>query len=241
MIIDSVDMSDLPASPELAFIEFEKRLRAVLEQERSRDRDINSDHNGNYNGSFLPDRYYVSSVLAFLDEYGLQIDVLDIAEVSDSEFQEHFSRFFNKINYAKTRFSLRKKRLDEGVAGTLIQIKPSFKDEITNLLGTIRKIVNQEVNDHRKKDAIFQKIRALQSEVDRDQTTVDSVFTLLLDFTETLGESAENLEPLIEKAERLKKLFFEGAQRQSTLPNSDRKQIEHQKGRSFELDDEIPF
>lgn len=206
------------------------------------DRRSETDHNGNYVGNYLPERHYVSSVLAFLDEFGIEIDVADISELPANEFREHFGKFFNRVNYARTRFALRQKRFEQGVAGTPLVLTPGTKEQLNDLIGTIRKIVNQEISDQRKKDAIFRKLRALQEEIDRDRHTFDSVFVLLVDVTDAIGRSADNLEPLLDKVERLKKIFFDGSKRDKALPNPDRKkQLPKPEKKDFKLDDEIPF
>lgn len=241
MIIDAVDIDGLGDNAEEAFILFEERLREGLEKAQMQDR-RREDMNGNYNGSYAPERYYVSSILAFLDEYGLDIDVTDITELDDANFLHHFNKFFNTINYARTRFKLRKSRIDTGQAGTPILIAQSFKDEIHKNLDTIRKIVNQNVQDQNKKDAIFKKVASLQSEIDRDRTTVDAVFSRALDLSKTLGDAAENLEPAVQKFERIMTALREGTERVQLLPKKDRpKLLPPKEEKKVELEDEIPF
>ncbi|MEH6405466.1 MAG: hypothetical protein V7750_18990 [Sneathiella sp.] len=93
MIIDDVKISDLPDSSEEIFTVFEKRLRDVVEHARTEDR-----QNENCVGSFLSDRNYVSSILAFWGEHSLNIDAPDISEISDVDFNRLFSQFFANIN-----------------------------------------------------------------------------------------------------------------------------------------------
>ena len=76
-------------------------------------------------------------------------------------------------------------------------------------MDTIRKIVSQEVKDVHKRDNILSKIASLQSEVDRDQTTVDALFSRMLDLSQTIGKAAENIEPLVKLMERVKKVFWD--------------------------------
>jgi hypothetical protein len=80
-----------------------------------------------------------------LDEYDLQNDVTDISDVGYTAFISCLNDFFNKINYARTRFKLRKGQIDTGQAGTPIVIKPQFRAEIHGHLDTIRKIINANV------------------------------------------------------------------------------------------------
>lgn len=246
MFIDDIDVSDLSNHPEEAFLAFEQKLRAALEGESQKDRNMYSDNNGNYYGSYTPERYYVSSILAFLDEYDLKIDVPDITDLDNDIFQQHFGQFFTKINYAKTRLAFRKKRIDSGTAGTLITIASTYKEEIGKNLETIRKIVNQEVKDQNKKDAIFKKVAALQSEVDRDRTTYDALLGNALELSKTLGECAENLEPAVQKVERIFTAIGKAAERVPALPKADRPKLisapkDKARSKVDELEDEIPF
>jgi hypothetical protein len=75
MIIDSVDTDDLGDNVEQAFVIFEERLRESLSRAKNEDRRAFTSNDGYYQGSYAPERYYVSSILAFLDEFDL--DQLD--------------------------------------------------------------------------------------------------------------------------------------------------------------------
>lgn len=240
MIIDEIDVSDLPTNVEESFIAFEKRLREALEDAQRRDQSDWVDQDGHYVGSFLPERYYVSSILAFLDETRLELDVVDISQVADSDFKSQFSQFFNRINYAKTRFLLRKQQSASGASGTPLTFEPKYREEIYKLLGTIRKIVNQEVDDEAKKEKIFNKIASLQSEIDHKKTTVDNLFGRMIDLSQTIGECAENVEPLIDKLERIKKIFWDRSQKMDLLSKSDRPKLLPSDNEEA-LSDEIPF
>ena len=147
------------------------------------------------------------------------------------------------MEYLTTRFKLRQQRIKSGCIGTLITIGSDYKSEIGKLLDTTRKIVNQEIKDTNKKDNILSKIANLQSEVDRDQTTIDALFGRLLDLSQTIGKAADNLEPLMDKLERVKKLFWESPKRVEQLPKPDRRKLITKDADAVrsDMDDEIPF
>ena len=86
MIINSVNLDDLEENAETAFVTFEERLRSVLKEQQDEDARMYRGDDGYYAGSHSPERYYVSSILAFLDEYGLDIDVEDISDLRDDAF-----------------------------------------------------------------------------------------------------------------------------------------------------------
>lgn len=241
MIIDDVDMEDLPNNAEEAFIVFEGRLRSSLERAKSQDRFENTENN-TYVGDYSPERHYVSSMLAFLDEYALDyLSVKDITSLPNFDFLREFNIFFNAINYAKTRFKLRKSKIDTGQAGTPIAISFDYKSGIHENLNTIRKIVNQQIHDQNKKDSIFKKIADLASEIDRDRTTVDAVFSRCIDLTKTLSKCGEILEPAVQKIERVMRAITNSAEKVNLLPKKERQQSLPAPKETKIDDDEIPF
>ena len=242
MDLDQFDFSDLPNDREGTFIDLERQLRLHYENISEIDRNNHRGPDGIYTGEYEPERTYVSAVMAFLDELGLDIDVRDISTWSwddGQEFMQSFSAFRQKVFYAITRFKLRSVRIESGSAGTLVVIQSDYKIEIGKLLTTIRKIVNQEINDQQKKDRIYKKISALQLEVDRDQSTIDALFGIALDLTKTVGECAENLAPLLDRLEQLKNLIWDKSQPSPSLPS--KPQVELIEDHSQDQNDEIPF
>ena len=244
MIFDEIDFSQLPANREEAFTDFVKAINVEYDQNVTNDRRSYSDQNGNYEGSYEPERSFVTAILAFLDEYGIESDIVDISELSNSDFSSHFGRFKSKVEYLTTRYKLRQGRIASGGIGTLITIGSDYKSEIGKLLDTARKIVNQEIKDENKRDNIIKKISSLQSEVDRDRTTVDALFGRMLDVTQTIGQSAENLSPLIDKLEKVKKLFWDNSKKVEQLPKPNRPKLiskDETSTSDSDMDDEIPF
>jgi len=243
MIIDDIDISNLGDNAEEAFITFEKRLRDVLLPEQEKDMQQNT-YNGDYHGSYAPQRHYVSSVIAFLDEYELEIgeDIIDISKSDNNDFSKAFSDFFGSINYARTRFKLRKEKIATGQVGTPVSISFDYKEEINKMLETIRKIVNQQIDDENKKDSIHKKLSALQLEVNSDKTTLDSLMCKFIDISEAIGECGEKLEPAVSKLERVMAAIYGGAKRTPRLPSKDRQKLLPSTEKKQELmDDEIPF
>ncbi len=241
MNVNGNDEEQLPSGREEAFVFFEKKARINYVDWSYDDRNENTDSNGQYFGSYDPERTYVTKMLAFLDEYDLENSIVDILGLIDDDFIQKFSGFEQKMTYMATRFQLRKWRIDAGIVGTMIMIAPTYKSEIGKLLETIRKIVNQEVRDKNKKDKIFSIIASLQSEVDREQTTIDALFGRMIDLSKTVGECAENLEPLLEKMERVKKLFWNNSKKLEMLPKQERPKLITKADEEFDIDGDIPF
>lgn len=245
----SIKTDNLPNNSEEAFAEYERRAREAYEERVQNDRQYNSDQNGNYEGSYEPERSYVTAILAFLDEYSIDTDIEDISDLGNEEFFKHFGRFKSKVEYVSARFELRKNRISNGAIGTTIRLTGDYKSEVGSLLERIRKVVNQEVEAGPKKEKIFSKIASLQSEVDRDLTTVDAAFGRVLDLSKLLGQSGANIKPAVDQLERIKKIFWDNSEKIETLPKPDRpkmlpKQDESDQGSGYgssDMDDEIPF
>ena len=249
----SFHMDDLPESSEEAFSLYEMRARDAYEGKIHDDRSYNTDQDGNYQGSYEPERSYVTAILAFLDEYSIESDIEDITDLGNEEFYKNFGRFKSKVQYISNRFTLRKNRISTGNMGTVITLSSDYKSEVGGLLDKIRKIINQEVPVGNKKEKIFKKISSLQSEVDRDMTTVDAAFGRMIDLSKALGEAGGNIKPAIDQLERVKKIFWDNSKRVDRLPKPDRpKMIEKDDSDGYSAtgygypeengkDDEIPF
>ena len=83
MIIDSIEIDDLGDNIEQAFVIFEERLRESLSRAKNEDRRTFTSNEGYYQGSYSPERYYVSSILAFLHEYELDDIPLQVGQVHE--------------------------------------------------------------------------------------------------------------------------------------------------------------
>jgi hypothetical protein len=105
MIIDAVNLEELGSHAEESCIVLDERQRAALTASQSQDRRENTDNDGYYAGSYSPERYYVSSVLAFLDEFNLEIEVPDVTHLSGRDFLTAFDELFNKMDQIETQES----------------------------------------------------------------------------------------------------------------------------------------
>ncbi len=123
-----------------------------------------------------------------------------------------------------------------------LEIESDYRTKIHEILITIRKIVNQNVSDIGLKERIFEKIRLLSEEIDRERTTVEKFGSILISLSHDIGESAENLEPAVEKLERIKKIFWGSSVKNKELPTpKERKELPDLTSKNDESEDEIPF
>jgi hypothetical protein len=240
MISDN-DLENLPAGNEAAFV----RLVDLLNERLA---------NGNPESWEFRAQQYAQVLLAFIDEHNLELGMTSTLDrhmpgESTGGFSDWFNAFRNTINYFQARYRFRTRLVSTDAI--TVQFNDERRHEIHNLLDKIKKVVANLTISDRKRDAIYSKIAALASEVDRSRTRIDALMAFILETSETAGEAAENLEPVIKLAERVRKLFARAqAEGQSgALPapaeeNSPKRitgPAVPQPRRSTQLDDDIPF
>ena len=234
MITDE-EMANLPDDDKLAFVVYEERLRAktrAIAQENV--------------GSNL-EREYANHILAFIKIANLDIPVNRGPPGAEDNFWEWYHVFLNAIDYYIVEIRLAHARgVDNGVA-TMIYLSEDYKTEIHKLLGRIRKVVNAVDLSDAKKNTIYDKIAALQSEVDRTKTRFDTFLSRWLDLTNAAREGAENLEPAVRLLENVMRIFGRAKADHDVgmlpAPEETRKLPGPKRNQSLgpDLDDEIPF
>ena len=239
-MISDDDLDDLPPTPEAAFV----RLVDILNERLTADDE----------GWRFRAQQYVQVLLAFIDEHDLEREMgltLDrgLPSGEGAEFYDWFNTFRNTINYYQARYRFRH-RNSYGDAIT-VALSSDFRRELHDLLNKIRKVVANLTVSDRKRDAIYKRIAALELEVDRSRTRLDAVMAFILEASETAGEVAENLQPVVNLAERVRDVFVraktdneplalpspEGAKEAKRIagPATPKARV------AGSLDDEIPF
>lgn len=240
MITDE-EIDSLSDDPEAAFVQYESILR-----EQVRKANENPDYRG-----WDVEREYVAHILAFIDTRAIPLDLPKNPPFDSGDFGSWYSNFIRAVDYykavARLQVSARKK---ENVA--VLALTPDFKTQIGGHLTAIRKIVAEAEVSESKRDAIFRRINNLQEEVDRDRTRTEAAMALWLDITSAISKGAKNLDPAIERMERIVKVFAKAKDENeqkalmapkerkriappTAAPESDARQV------SKSLDDEIPF
>ena len=165
-----------------------------------------------------------------------------------TQFFEWYQNFIRAVDYykavARLQVSARKKQ-----NVTSLSLTRHFKTQIGGHLTAIRRIVAEADILPNKRDAIVKRINNLQEEVDRDRTRTEAVMALWLDITSAIGSGAKNLDPAIDRLERIVGVFAkakdENDQKALTAPH-ERKRIAPpttapEQSNDATADDEIPF
>ena len=193
--ITDEEMADLPDDDELAFVVYEERLRA-----KTRDKAADQE------GSSL-EREYANHILAFTSVVNMDISLNRNVPIGDNQFWDWYNHLQQVVDYHIVKIRLAHARDGWSGVTTAIYLSKNYKTEIHKLLGRVRKVVNGVDLPDSKKDAISDKINALQSEVDRSKTRFDAFLSRWLDVTNAASEGAENLEPVVKLLDHVMRIF----------------------------------
>jgi hypothetical protein len=237
MMISDDDIDALPDDPDAAFVQYE----AIIREEVAR---LNA--SGSQNSD--PERQYIAHVLAFVDTKTIPLSLPRDPPSDDQGFYDWYRSFLRAVDYykavARLQIAARKK---EHVS--ILTLDADFKTQIGGHLTAIRKIVGEADISANKRDAIFRRINNLQEEVDRDRTRTEAAFALLLDLTSAISNGAKNLDPALDRVERIIKVLAKAKDENETkalTAPKDRKRIAPPNNTPEPTepqpsDDEIPF
>lgn len=209
--ITDQELADLPEDDEQAFVLFERTIRDRYLRISGKDSTDDAE------------RAYVKHILSFVKQTGIELHI-NLAPPNDIEgFYVWFDAFFRDIDDCVLDLRVAHARKNKTNFTTSIYLSYDCREEIDKLLARVRKVVNQADFPEAKKDAIYQRIAALQAEVDKSRTRLDAFLSRWLDVTNAVGEGAENLEPLAKLLERIMKVLGRAKAQQETgqLPTSE--------------------
>jgi hypothetical protein len=245
-MISDDEIDALSDDPETAFVQYEAIIRAAVRSANSQP---------GYQG-FDVERDYVAHVLAFVDTRDLPLELPRNPPTDDQHFWDWYQNFLRAVDYFKVSARLRiAERKKEHVS--VLRLSVDFKTQIGGHLTAIRKIVMEANISENKRDAILKRVSKLQWEVDRDRTRTDAAMALWMDLTNAISKGAENLDPAIDRLERIFKVFANAKDENEqqalmapremkrigapTGPQEPAQEMKRIAAPTTELDDEIPF
>lgn len=221
---------DLPDDPELAFLSLEAHFKKECEET------IAKAHEEQRLDIYY--MQYISRVLAVIEELHLesQVSGRSIPSIEDVNFSTYVD-FSKDVEHYRTMLQIRHARRRKEFS---VALDTPTKLKLRHLLTQIKETIDKLDISESKKEALFSKIAALESEINRDRTRFDAVAALWIEGCEKLGEGVEKLEPLRKLIDLLGNLLGAAKKEEEALrlpaPKTP-KQIEPPKA----LDDDIPF
>lgn len=231
---DDFVYDDLPDDPEEAFLHLEAVFRTECEQK------IREAHQEERVDIYYIQ--YISKVLGAISELGIESHFAkrSVPSIEDVDYQTYVN-LSKDVEHYRTMLQIRRARRRKEFSVALDQ---ATKIKLRHMLSQMREIVDRLEVSESKKEALFAKINALETEIDRDRTRFDIVAALWMEGCEKFGDGAEKLKPLRDLLESIGSVFkqakkLEGADTPRLPPAARPKQIEPPKPTSES--DDIPF
>lgn len=192
------DLIDLNDDPELAFVEFEEKIRAEL---------WDSLEDGQYQ-NYIVDRkiYYVTKLMAFHDSCDLSFLKKPLLMRTSDSFDIVFDDFLDEVNYWTTQISVRHARRLKSIT-TVIELKPEMKQKIHVHIDNIRNIILSIDLPPLKLEAILGKLNALSLEIDLDRTKTQALIALAIEVASGTGSVAKEIKPVKDMIDSITNLF----------------------------------
>jgi hypothetical protein len=188
MITDE-EIEQLPEDPDLAFVEFEKLMRArTTNKVAETDRDDES-----YSIREMLYLEYINKVLAAARAY--KIDGLKDWEVPkvDSNCWEAYRQFTSDVDFFTMQIRIghadRNRKNSVGLDG-------NTKAKIHSYVQKIRSVLDIAELPEEKRDLLFTKLDAFVVEVDKARTSLQAVASVYLSVCTVIGEGFNKLQPV---------------------------------------------
>jgi hypothetical protein len=243
-VITDEELAELPDDPRLAFVEFEKIMRARLygaEQEQS-----------NYQyGDTEPYRLeYINKVLAAAREFEInELDAWKPPSV-DEKIHDIYKQLASVVDHITTQIRIRNVHRKRKYS---VGLDNSARSKIHHYIEQIREVI--AVADElpiKKRDSLYDKLDTFALEVDRARTPFETATALWVDLCDAIGEGFTKLEPARRWIDSIGTLLgrvkaLEDDARPALPKSAERPRLEAPRKKlpapttPRDLDDEIPF
>ncbi|MCB1883626.1 MAG: hypothetical protein KDG89_06470 [Geminicoccaceae bacterium] len=237
------ELMDLPEDPELAFAEYEKRVRVKMISE------INQAEQEERNVSDEKLISYISSIIAAAKVLGLDILQNWSVPTRRGDVFGEYTSFTSDVDHYTMQIRFRNARRSRKYTVELtLETRNKIRDYITRIKHELEQI---ELNN-RKREALFNKLNAFLAELDRNRVRFEIIQDVILESADTVQEVDEKLNPLRKILARITKMIgYEKQQEEKDCrvlpPPKEKKQLEpprhnqEQEANINDLDEDIPF
>jgi hypothetical protein len=243
MITDE-ELAQLPEDPELAFVEFERIMRAQLyeaEEEVSREQFGDAD-------TYRLE--YMNKVLAAAKEYGIEALVQWQVPSANGRIFEEYRQFVSDVDHFTTQIRIRhapkNRRNSVGLDG-------NTKRKIHHHIDQIRSAIDQAELPDTKRESLYEKLARFALEVDKARTGLEAGMAVYIAVCDGIGQGFKKLEPARRLVDSIAGLLGRAKEVEDSLrpilpPPAERKRLEPPRDglsapppTGIDLDDDIPF
>ncbi len=231
------DYSWLPDNPELGFAHLQRQR-----YEKLRDYSTRTVADSSYDA-----RSYVNELIAYDEEHQLGIlPESNSIPYDEQGFEEFFDFFRSAAEMAATKFLLREARRKNIDAGNTVLLDASARLAIRKFIDAIKTKLDELDIPASKREALFNRLNAFLSEVDRDRTQLEAWYAFAVESARAAKEAGTEFASIqkiidricdtVDKAERIVDRLT-SPQKRSQI-EAPPKRITNQES---DLDDELPF
>ena len=156
--------------------------------------------------------------------------------------EETFRNFISDVDRYVTRARIAQGRRNRGYSVAFDSIA---KKKIGHYLSQIRDIIDAADLDDRKKEALYARITALQTEIDRSRTRFEAFGAYVIEAAGILGEAGKRIEPLTDAIAKVFGIAKSHEDAIQSLPKPpDLKKLnppDQEPQEAPPIDDDIPF
>jgi hypothetical protein len=244
-MISDEELAQLPEDPELAFVEFERILRARVDDLEVQELKLNEE------GVSVPHmvraasykREYINKVLAAAKAFTIPaLERWDIPPVN-SDIDEEFIRFTSDVDHFTTQVRLRNvPRNRQNSVG----LDGNTKAKIHSYIQHIRDVIEKAELPEDKRDRLYDKLNRFALEVDKNRTSLPAGMAVYIAVCDGIGQGFKRLEPVRKMIDSIAALLGRAKDVEDSLqlPSPpERKRIGAPR-RGLpppDMDDEIPF
>jgi hypothetical protein len=223
---------NLPEDPEKAFLVLEREFRREADERFKKARE-NDD-----TGVIYAD--YIAQVIAAINELGLQAEFDNrVPRIEDVNYTTYVN-FSKDVKHYRTMLEIRHGRRVQGYS---VRFDTASRAKVQHHLQQLRDIFEKLELEIDKKEKLFDKLNALQKEVDRERTPYDSYAALTVETAGVVGDVVEKSR-ILDLFDAIGRVIWGAKKEQETkrLPApAPQKRIEPPKVKRGDMDDEIPF
>ena len=224
----------LPDDPEEAFAILERRKLKELEEIWKNER-----------SDWRYEREYTNVLLAFDEVYDLGLLVaFRSVPADDNEFINYFQGFRQYVERIKQKLMVEAARRVKAGASGVVVLDASSRSAIHQFIDAIRNKLNELHIPEAKRDALFNKLNAFSSEIDKNRTRTEAFYAFAIETARVAREVNDEIKPMQETIDRVFDWLDKATKWKDALPPwKDRRKIEGPPKQlpKPDLDDDIPF
>jgi hypothetical protein len=246
MITDD-ELAQLPDDPELAFVEFERIMRARLDEAVQR-------ASQEKYGDTTPYRVeYVNRVVAAAKQYNIE-ELVRWAQwkvpFEDDQIFRTYYEFTTDVDRITMQIRIRNA---PHYRKNTVGLDGNSKTKIHHHIEQIRRAIEQAELPDTKRDALYQKLNSFALEVDKARTSLEAGMAVYIAVCDGIGQGFKKLEPARRLINSIAELLGRAKEVEDSLrpplpPPEERRRLEAPRqqlpspaSKAADLDDEIPF